>query len=260
MLSFLLKLLCLLVGYRFHDFLYPRLRLPYPQPNLNAKEIREKARASAAVAGIFLAFLLALLAALAAADKDVLSSVMPATWEVLITGLLGTLLPYLALREQRKISAARWESVAWQSTNRKSDVEREKKEHNLRIGHRALLVAWFVLYIAIFFIPAWQAILSRALTLSGLLLGAGSLLFLVLSVELYDTAGGWQRLNNVPYHFHMASLASHCYLLGLSMALVGFSLLLCSAHLRTGYWLSVVILGVLIAMTEIERELYNLAP
>ena len=129
MLKPLLQLLCFASGYRFHDFLYPKLRLPYKQPTLNAKEVREKARASSAVAGLFLAFLLALLGAVGTLDKpDVLDKIQPVTCELVVLAVVGALLPYLALREQRKISAARWEAKQWQRRTGKTDRERQGKE------------------------------------------------------------------------------------------------------------------------------------
>jgi len=254
-----LRTLCFVSGYRFHNFLYPKLRLPYIQPTLSAKEVRDKARASSAVAGLFLAFLLALLAALATIEKkDVLDNVQPISCELAVIAAVGALLPYLALREQRKISAAHWEAKAWQEKEGRTVQERQQREKTLRTLHRALLALWFVLYIALFAAHRSEAALPRALALSGLLLVLGSLLFLISSVELYDTAGGLQKLENTEYHFHMASLASHCYLLGFSMGLVGFCLLLCIPHPRSGYYLSLGALVFLVAMTEAERELYNL--
>jgi hypothetical protein len=254
-----LKTLCFVSGYRFHNFLHPKLRLPYSQPTLNAKEVRDKARASSAVAGLFLAFLLALLAALATIEKkDVLDNIQPVNCELGIIAVVGALLPYLSLREQRKISAANWEAKSWQERAARTARERQQREKTLRVLHRALLALWFLLYIALFIAHRCEASFSRALALSGLLLVLGSLLFLISSVELYDTAGGLQKLENTEYHFHMASLASHCYLLGFSMGLVGFCLLLCIPHPRAGYYLSLVALVFLVAMTEAERELYNL--
>jgi uncharacterized membrane protein YeaQ/YmgE (transglycosylase-associated protein family) len=260
MRGLLLKLLCSVVGYRFHDFLFPQLSLPYTRPALAAQEIRDKARASSAVAGIFMAFLVGLLAALVASEKfDVIDKAKPFSWMLILVAASGALFPFLTLREERRISAAKWEANAWQVRMGKSDPERDAKEKGVRQWHQVLLVVWMLLYAAVFFASPSPALLARALPMSGLFLIVVSLGLLVLSVELYDTAGGWQKLNHIEYHFHMASIASHCYLLGLSATLVGSSLLLCLAHLRAGCLLSVMVLVMLLAMTEIERKLYELA-
>jgi hypothetical protein len=254
----MVRTMCFLVGYRFHDFMHP-LRIPYVH-SLTAKEIREKARASAAVAGIFLAFLVALLGALVAAEgKDVIEKIKPASLGLVITGILGALLPYFTLRAERKISAAPWEAQAWRERTGRTDAEQRQKERLLRAMHNVLLLVWLVVYLLFFFVPPFPSMRASGLALSGLFLVIGSLVFLVFSVELYDTAGGWQRLNDTAYHFHVASLASHCYLLGLSTTLVGFSLLLCLTHLRTGYGLSVLSTFLLIILTKIERRLFHLA-
>jgi hypothetical protein len=274
-----LKLLCHFVGYRFHDYLSP-MSLPYKQEGLDAKEVREKARASTAVAGIFVAFVIGLFAALvtilAENSGKELSKLMPCNLLQVLGIAAGIALPYLILWSERKISAADAEaradsrsiakdlnSAQASSTGAMSQCGEgehlgpEKTER--RDLYRTAQICLISVSLGLLAACTTRELLSRALAPAGLILAFCSLLLLVLSVEFYDTAGGWQRFNDAPYHFHMASIASHCYLMGLSLTLVGSSLLLCLPFPVLGCVVSMLVLAVLLAMTEVEREVFDLS-
>jgi hypothetical protein len=241
-----LRVLSCLIAYRFAPYVNKkRFELPPRTPESlkgkdGAREIREKARASSALAGVFVGFGAAFLAALISLEH--LDSALDPlrSPESRIFVVLGVVLPYLIFRQERRISAA--------------SVEARGKEHDY-----FLLVVWFVGLIAtllpIFFHPS--AGLGPALSLSGFFLIVFSLLLLVLSVEFYDSAAGWQAGDDEVYHFHMASIVSHCYLMGLSLGMVGIPFLLCRTHPRMGCSIAATVLIFLIAMTETGREVHG---
>lgn len=248
-----LRILTFLIGYRFRTFAtLEKFNLPDNAPNSlrgeqGTTEIKEKARASSAAAGVFLAVIAAFLAALTSMEHpdSLLSPLHSRDWKLLFA-LAGVLWPFLIFREERRISAA--------------DVEARGREDQFRLKRRFFLAAWVVLLI-ITFVPVFcdpSAGFGPPLSLSGFALIVISVILLVLSVEFYDSAGSWQAGDDNVYHFHMASIASHCYLMGLSLGLVGISLLFCRSFPRTGCILASVMLAGLIAMTETEREMYNL--
>jgi len=253
-----LKSLSFILGYRFHDFLYPKPSLPYTASGLDPKEIREKARASSAVVGVFLAFLAGLLCAIVTVG-DVIDRIRPVDGCLLLSAAAMVFLSCFVLREQRKISAAPWEAKAWKEKFNKSELERETKKKKLRRRHTWAIFAGLLLYVSLFLFWPWASPPSRAFGLAGVFLALAALFFLIFSIELYDTAGSWQKADNTEYHFHMASLASHCYVLGLAMTLVGFSLVLRLQHLKTGFWLSLISLVFLNVMSGVERELSDIS-
>jgi hypothetical protein len=252
----LLRSATALVGYRFRDYVTPvKFELPADTPEIlkgeeGVKEIKEKARASSATAGVFLAFDAGILAALISIEG--LNSVLDplrSPDRTLTLAVFGVVFPYLMLREQRRISAARAEEKLGRGSVKQ-----------LRCKHYWHLALWSVGLIGTF-LPLFlnpSARLGPALSLSGFFLILLSLLLLVLSVEFYDTAGSWQAGDDEVYHFHMASIASHCYLVGLSLGFVGISLLLCRAYPRTGCVIATGVIIALMTMSEIERELYGL--
>jgi hypothetical protein len=270
-----LNALTWLIGYRFRIYLRPELRLPFDTPesvkgDVGVKEIKEKARASSAVAGVFLAFSVTFLVALIG-TQELGSILKPLGSDKCTFALvfLGMSLPYLILREERRISAARVEAhedlaakrATSTGTQQLNGNAQEDAEESRRGRHYVHLAMWSVLCLAtlvlgLLFPSGWR--LAVALPLSGLFLIVASTLLLVLSVEFYDTAGSWQAAKDERYHFHMASIASHCYLFGLSLGLVGVSLSFCGRYPRTGYAITTIVLLTLVAMTEIERELYRL--
>ena len=280
----LLRLLSCLIGYRFHDYLSPMI-LPYEQKGLDAKEVRDKSRASTAVAGIFVAFVVGLLAAFAtiAAEhpEEVLGKLLPCTLLHVLGIAAGTGLPYLILWSERKISAAHAEAKALYrevanppnpacssgvpnpcdegtgKDKQKEEQIRDEKEKRQDV-YGTVQTCLILLSVGFLIACTSREILLHALAPAGLILAFTSLLLLVLSVEFYDTAGGWMGFNDIAYHFHMASLASHCYLMGLSLTLLGSSLLLCLVFPILGCVVTAIVLAVLLAMTKIERRLFDL--
>ena len=247
-------------GYRFRLYLSPTLEMPY-NPSFDVNEVKEKARASAAVSGIFLAFSAAFLVAVLGKDfadaLNILNSIAldPRKWDGLsffqtgVPALAGIILPLLPLLGERWVSAARWDAL-------KTSTD----EKHLRARRYLVLAISIVMLVAgasfVSLYPSSRKF-AASLAFSGVVLIVISLLLLVLSVEFYDTAGGWQSRSNFEYHFHMASIASHCYVLGLSTAVAGIPLLICLNYVRAGCWLAVIVVLALTAMTEIERELSN---
>ena len=250
-----LKALTIIVGYRFRDYVTAdKFELPPETPTSlygkdGAKEIKEKARASSAVAGVFVGLVAVFLAVLIdMKDFDSVLNVVRSPYLNRALAVFGILFPYLIVRQERRISAARVEASGAQA------------QHEFRLKQYVFLVVWCIGLIATF-VPIFcdpSGGLGTALSFSGFSLIVLSLLLLVFSVEFYDAAGGWQRGDDEVYHFHMASIASHCYLVGLSLALVGIAFLFSRKYPRTGCLIAGAMLVALIAMTEIEREVSGL--
>jgi hypothetical protein len=257
--SQLLNVFACATGYRFRLYLNP-LGIPDTVSfDVNElKELKEKARASATVSGIFLAFSAAFLVAVLGKDFACALNIFdpialdPCKWNgltVFQTGVLtlaGIVLPVLPLLGERWVSAAKWDA-------RKTS----KDDKHLRAQRYVLLAIWILILVAGALFVSFclsEVKFGASFAFSGVALIFVSLLLLVLSVEFYDTAGGWQS-SSKEYYFHMASIASHCYVLGLSTGVVGISLLICLNHVTAGCWLVVIAVIALTAMTEIERTL-----
>src|SRR5258708_5516346 len=89
------------IGYRFRTCLTPNLKLPSFTPPQDVKEIKEKARASSAVAGVFLAFAAAFLVALISTQElGVALESLSSDKSTLFLTFLGMLFPYFILREE----------------------------------------------------------------------------------------------------------------------------------------------------------------
>jgi deazaflavin-dependent oxidoreductase (nitroreductase family) len=108
--------------------------------------------------------------------------------------------------------------------------------------------------------PFSQGMLKPAFTLAGFVTVTGSALFQFFAIELYDSAAGWrggEKDAGRKLRFHLAGLASHSYLVGLSFTLLGASLLL----VQTNFWIAssitLVALFGLVTVSEIERELWE---
>ena len=181
-----LKILMFLMAYRFRTYAtMEKFSLPDNAPESlkglqGAKEIKEKARSSAAAAGVFLAVIAASLAALTTVGRpdSLLIYLHSYDWTLLLA-LPGLLLPYLIFREERRIGAASVEAVG--------------TGHAFRRKHRFHLIIWCVLLIGTFAFVFYDptAGFGPALSISGFLLIVLSVLLLVLSVEFYDAAGSW---------------------------------------------------------------------
>jgi hypothetical protein len=105
--------------------------------------------------------------------------------------------------------------------------------------------------------PTKGLLLRWAFLLSGFFLISLSVLFLLFSVEFYDSASSW-RGKDAALHFHLASIAATSYLFGISFALVGASLLLCMRVFWVGRIATVGTLMAVTAMSEIQGGLWRL--
>lgn len=190
------------------------------------KEVKEKARASATVSGIFLAFSASFFVVVLGKDfanaLDILCLITPGKWDWLtflrtgVPALAGIMLPVLTLLSERWVSAARYDTL------KKSETRNRLRARRYLI--LALLIV--ILLVGAFCVARHPSVESgHSLAFSGVALIFISLLLLVLSVEFYDSAGGFSSNleYNLAYHFHMANIASHCYVLGLSTGVVGIS-------------------------------------
>lgn len=269
----LLDILAGVIGYRFRSCLRPEFKLPINAPpsvrgEQGAKEIKEKARASSSVAGVFLGFSAVFLVAIISTPD--LSPVLNPLYSpdyTLAFALLDVALPYLILREERRISAARVEAeeaalratvglTAEKATQwTENEVSRLRRKHYCHLAILSLALAGTLIPI---FLHSFSGHLAPSLPVSGFFLIVLSLLLLIVSVEFYDTASGWQAGNDEIFHFHMASIASHCNLLGFALSAVGISLLLCLKHPRVGSIVTITVLVAVTAITEVERELVGL--
>jgi hypothetical protein len=102
-------------------------------------------------------------------------------------------------------------------------------------------------------------VLRSAFSLCGFALIFLSTLFQAFSIEFYDSASGWrggEEQEGVALRFHLAGLASHSFLFGLCFAILGVSLLVCQVRFWIGSVATILLLFAVVAMTEIERELW----
>jgi hypothetical protein len=253
----------LLTYYRYRKYLNP-LRLPdyalTPETpsgtgtspacptgssKLSDVAIQEKAKASLASASAFLAFTVAVLVALAAWGKfETLlerTAKDSALWQVLGCAIITFILSYSVFWSERYISAA--------------SIEAKGRGWRYSILIISFLVSLFLLLGLPYICNSWSSIFEQAFPLTGALMVLMSAFFLLFSLEFYDSACGWR--GDEKLHFHLAGLASHSQLLGVSLAFVGLSLSLCLLNFFVGCLLTAVTLLVLIVMTEIERELWD---
>jgi hypothetical protein len=264
----MLGLLVWFIGYRFHDYLKPTLRRPPRTPSsLTVKDIKEKARASCATAGIFLAFSAAFLVAVLSSDlRAVLWPISVLNPLIAAFAVVVALLAFLIVREQRRIGAARPEALRSRppaEAHAALTADEEKNVDRIRRRHNWHLWLWLLLLLAAFVFPFYTDVRAAAVmgfALAGFFLIVASVILLLFSVEFYDTAAGWQANDSFEYHFHMSSIASHCYLVGLGLGLVGVCLLFCSQHAKLGCIMAAGVLIVLTAMTRVERTLSELRP
>ncbi len=263
----MLGLLVWFIGYRFHDYLKPTLRRPPRTPSsLTVPDIKEKARASCTTAGIFLAFGAGFLVAVLSSDlRAVLWPISVLNPLIVFFAAVAALLAFLIVREQRRIGAARPEALknrppdkahAALTADEEKDVERLHRRHNWHLW--LLLLLLLAAFVSPFLLADIRAEAVMGFALAGFVLIVASVILLLLSVEFYDTAAGWQANDSFEYHFHMASIASHCYLVGLGLSLVGVCLLFCSQHAKLGCIMAAGVLIVLTAMTRVERSLSEL--
>lgn len=251
MRNLLLKLYSLITNYRFHKALTKPLALPSFNSNLQVEEIRAKATASLTSVSAFLAFSVAVLPLVAWREFDSLFKLksQESLHSIIFWTLVAFLLPYLSFWFERYISAASVEGGSQQ-------VRKQK-----RFRRSVLLILWLVLSVCLFVaLPLLCPILQQALTHSFLLAGAVmivlSVVFFLFALEFYDSASGWR--GEPALHFHLAAIASNSFLFGVSLVLVGSALTVCALNFDIGRVLAASTLVVLIAMTEIERAVWDL--
>ncbi len=242
-----------MIGYRHHDCLTPSLSLPkFYEGHLSADEIQGKARVSSATTGVFFAFSMAVLAVVMG-SKDYRQTLVNGllAWRTLILpASIVVILPYLVVRQERVLSKAR--SKSW--------------------PYVFLFVLLFLCTFVFLIGPAVfrskctvlgrlvsPAVLQPAFLQSGFALIIFSAVFQVFSIEFYDSASGWrggEEGEGIALRFHLTGLASHSFLFGISFALLGVCLLLCEIHFWIASVVTFAVLLALVALTEIERELW----
>jgi hypothetical protein len=244
------------IGYRFQRDLGAPLRLPkvWQQQALSAELVQEKARASLASSAAFLGFSIAVIVALVGADRArerLQECGSPLSLQIVgcVVGIL--ILLYSVIRLERYIS--------------KGSLYGKARKNQLRTRGYVLLCVPAFLSFFLFLGPSiWpdeEALLRewlpmrKVFPLSGCVLIVSSACLLLLSLNFYDSAAGWRRGRNVGWLFHLASIASASYVLGLSLALISVSLLLCLLSFRGGCAATFGSLFVIVAMIEIERNL-----
>lgn len=248
MRSALLWLFGWLTGYRFRKFLGETLTVPDYYEDLCVEKIRSKSTASLAAAGVFLSFSIAVLAAVMASKEysETLVGSMQAGCNVWVSSAGIAIFLWFVIRQERVLSASGKKTIDY-------------------LILCLLLAASVVVFVvgpktAVFDPFFSQSVLSAAFPLAGFLVMIGSILFQVISLEFYDSASGWRGTDKDAgrnLRFHLASLASHAFLFGLCFAVLGTFLLLSRVHFWTGSVATLVALWSLVAMTEIERELWT---
>ena len=248
-----LRIYAYLICYRFRQYLQPKLDLPsFIKESLSAEEIQEKARASLTTSGVFFAFSIAVLAALVSSDqiRNQLSNTVQDlhSWKMLMYLASSIILPYLVIRQERSISAV--------------TVDGKRED---RFPRYVLLFVWFGLSVILFLArplvsESEEDLIRGVFSSSGSILILLSAFFLLFALEFYDSASGWRGGEQIHLRFHLASIASHSTIIGVSLALVGVALSLCLINLWLGGVMTCVALVILLAVTEVERNLWDARP
>jgi hypothetical protein len=242
------RLYAFFVCYRFRKSI-TTLRIPGHYSCLQTEEIKGKARASLTSVSALLGFDVAVLVALAAWGRVHCLLRESASWRVLACAALGVLFPYGVFWFERYVSRA---SV---------EVESPDEKRRMRARGSLLVGLFLLLSLSLFFVcpkkwPSWYVIFERGFALSGCIMIALSTFFLFFALEFYDSASGWRGGRGL--HFHLTSLASHSYVLGVSLVLAGLALSLCLLDFFVGRLIASSALLVLVASTEIQRHLWDL--
>jgi hypothetical protein len=240
-----------LIGYRFTSDLTRPLRLPTFYKKLPVHEIQEKARESAAVSGVFFAFsTAALIFAMDKYSRTFVSDLLDWRLSVASLALIVSLL-YLVVRQERILSGPGRKISGY-------------------VVIVLLTASIFAFLIGPVRFQSGSSFITRMLSRDGLqsaFLPAGflltilSVLFQLFSIEYYDSASGWRggaETEGLTLRFHLAGLASHCFLFGVSLALLGVSLLLSEINFWAASVVTVVVLVALVFMTEVERALWRM--
>jgi len=245
----LLIFYCWVTNYRFRRCLSEGLK-PYDQ-NVSIEQIRTKASSSITSVSTFLGFVVAVIVWLATQEFVNFSELLTAEearHQLILYTALALFLPYSGFWLERYISAVSVEK-------NKDRVQKGK----MRRWRSLLLILSLAASVFLFLgVPTrWPStVFIRAFSLAGLIMTALSVVLLVFALEFYDSAAGWR--GDVGLHFHLASIASNSYFLGVSLALIGASLCVCVSKYRTGRLLATSTLVLLITITEIERALWDL--
>ena len=249
----LLSFYAWLIGYRFTEHLGKTLSVPKYYDKLEIDKIRDKAGTSLNAAGVLLAFGIGVLAVVMGSHgygQTIIRS-LQSGWHVRIDCIAVFILLYLAIRQERILS------------------RNGQKRFRYIVLIFLLAVCVFVFLVG----PYWfqpecallgpfvsRAPLEAALPLAGFFLIIVSVLFQVFALEFYDSASGWrggEEEKGRALRFHLAGIASHSFLFGVSFALLGASLLLSKIHFWIGSLTTLLALFVLVGMTEVERELWR---
>lgn len=239
--------------------------------------MRAKAGASIASAGVLFGLVAAALAAVAASEdaRKEFRCALDALRAVSLYGWLGVFLavalPYFVVWQERFISKASVRCKAKEENEKEDEDEDEEqaklREEEAKLRQKRTWILWIFAILpalAFFLTPlAYQPppgsrlsglFLSSALEVSGLISLLLSILFLFFSLELYDSASGWR--GGPKLHFHLAGVASHSFLFGATLALVGLSLLFTFLNESVGRIVVSVSLLATVSVTEIERYLF----
>lgn len=223
--------------------------LPRYYQGLKTEVIVQKATASLTSVSALLAFTVALVPLIVWKQFDNLFTIPEDSRHMVVFWTaVAFLLPYLTFWIERHISVA--------------NVEEDKKvRRKNRYWRSWALVLSLVLSVCLFVgMPWWQATLKDTFSQSFLLAGTAMILlsavFLLFALEFYDSAAGWR--GGVGLHFHLAGIASNSFVFGISLAFTGAALTVFEFNFVIGQILVIGTLLVLVALTEIERALWDL--
>lgn len=267
MREYLLRLYSFITNYRFRKIIKRALSqssdqalekesddkkrlLPEYYQHLTTEEIRIKATASLTSVSAFLAFTVALLPLIAWKEFDSLFTL--SSEESVFSTVLWTLgaffLPYLSFWIERHISVAGVEA---------GKEERKQKRRRRSAALLVLLALSVCLFIGVpWRFPSLNETLKHSFLLAGSVMIVLSVGLFLFALEFYDSAAGWRGKEGL--HFHLAGIASNSFIFGVSLALTGSALMVCTLNFAIGRVLAIGTLLVLVTMTEIERALWDL--
>ncbi len=248
-----LRVYVFLIRYRFCKDLTAPLTPPYP---VDVDDVRKKATSSLTSAGVFFGLSVVLMSTfLSDTGKDLMDRVargIGCCWAgLIVVTLASVVLPYLVIRQERSLTAA---SV---------DGKTQSQSTRLRTRRGAILAVLLVVSALFYIVAPWvwwndSTLFRNAFPIAGFVLVISSVFFLLFSLEFYDSASSWRANKDAALHFHLASMAGVSYLFGISLALVGASLLLCLRGFWVGRVSVVLTLIAVTAMAEIQRNLWDL--
>jgi hypothetical protein len=249
----ILRFYTFLIGYRFKRALNDRVIPEHYKESPDNATIRAKATASLASVAIFLGLAVASLAAIIAAN-DHLREAVKGGWRTSAIGAVVVLTLYFNVRQERVLSSE----------------YQEKKARDypllwlLLLSNSVLLLIWPLACREnsqlLFCEELAPSKFPHAMALAGLAMIVASVLFQVFAAEFYDSAAGWrggEKEGGRTLRFHLASLASHSFLIGIGLAILGVMLLLSYINVWIASVASLGSLYAIIGLTEIERALWH---